>query len=162
MIVRAETPSDIAAIRATEEAAFRRLGEARLVDELRSAGDATLSLVAVEDERVVGHVMFSRTEAPFRALGLGPVAVVPDRQHEGIGRRLIREGLARAQADGWQGVFVLGDPAYYRRFGFDVVRAGGFRSRYAGPYLMVVALGTDDLPTRSGRIEYAPAFAGLE
>jgi putative acetyltransferase len=157
MIIRAETSSDLAAIRAAEEAAFARPAEAGLVDDLRSV----FSLVAVDGERVVGHVMFSKMSAPFRALGLGPVAVLPERQRTGIGSQLIREGLARAEAEGWKGVFVLGDPAHYGRFGFDADKAGGFRSPYSGPYLMALALGADDLPTRSGSIEYAPAFAAL-
>jgi putative acetyltransferase len=161
-MIRAETVSDIAAIRAVEEAAFARPHEADLVDALRAAGDAVFSLVAIEAEQLVGHAMFSRMGAPFRALGLGPVAVRPDRQRRGIGGRLIREGLLRAEAENWQVVFVLGNPAYYRRFGFDTAMAAGFGSPYAGPYLMALPLGAPDLPTRSGRVDYAPAFAALE
>lgn len=161
-MIRAETASDVVAIRAVEEAAFARPHEADLVDALRTAGDAVYSLVAIEAEQLVGHVMFSRMDAPFRALGLGPVAVLPDRQRQGIGGRLIREGLLRAEAEDWQAVFVLGDPAYYRRFGFDPATAAGFQSPYAGPYLMALSLGAPHLPTRSGRIDYAPAFAALE
>jgi putative acetyltransferase len=161
-MIRAETLSDTAAIRAVEEAAFARSSEADLVDALRAAGEAILSLVAVECEHVVGHVVFSRMDAPFRALGLGPVAVRPDRQRQGIGGRLIREGLLRARDGNWQAVFVLGEPAYYRRFGFDPALAARFRSPYAGPYLMALPLGAPDLPARSGRVDYAPAFAALE
>jgi len=161
MLIRPETTTDIAAIRAVEEAAFARPTEAALVDALRQAGDLTLSLVAVDGERIVGHVAFSKMQAPFRALGLGPVAVLPDRQRSGIGGELIREGLARAAAEDWQGVFVLGDPAYYGRFGFEVDMARDFQSPYAGPYLMARSLFAGDLPARSGTIEYAPAFAAL-
>jgi putative acetyltransferase len=161
-MIRAETVSDIAAIRAVEEAAFARPHEADLVDAVRAAGDAVFSLVAIEAEQLVGHAMFSRMDAPFRALGLGPVAVRPDRQRRGIGGRLIREGLLRAEAEDWQAVLVLGDPAYYRRFGFDPAMAAGLGSPYAGPYLMALPLGAPDLPTRSGRVDYAPAFAALE
>ena len=74
---------------------------------------------------------------------------------------MIRAGLERARSAGWRGVFVLGDPGYYRRFGFDPALAGGFASPYAGPHLMALALGPD-LPARSGRIEYAPAFGREE
>lgn len=161
-MIRAETVLDIAAIRAVEEAGFARPHEADLVDALRAAGDAVFSLVAIEAEQLVGHIMFSRMDAPFRALGLGPVAARPDRQRRGIGGRLIREGLVRAGAEDWQAIFVLGDPVYYRRFGFDPAMAAGFRSPYAGPYLMALPLGAPDLPMRSGRIGYAPAFAALE
>lgn len=158
--IRPERPGDAAVIRAVVEAAFGRRDEAELVDRLRQDGDSVISLVAVDGHRIAGHVVFSIMAAPFRALGLGPVSVVPDRQGTGVGSRLIDTGLARAKQGGWQGVFVLGEPAYYRRFGFDPALAGGFRSRYAGPYLMALAVG-ERLPALTGTIAYAPAFQGL-
>jgi putative acetyltransferase len=161
MIIRAEEPADANAIRKVEEAAFPTPAEADLVDRLRSDHDTAISLVAVEGDDLVGHVLFSRMEAPFRALGLGPVAVLPSHRGAGIGTRLITAGLACAKAGGWQGVFVLGDPAYYRRFGFDAGAAAGFASAYAGSFLVARALQADELPARSGSIAYAPAFAAL-
>jgi putative acetyltransferase len=161
MIVRSEAQGDIAAIRAVEEAAFLQSAEAKLVDDLRAAGDSIFSLVAVADETIAGHAMFSRLQAPFPALALGPVAVPPDRQRRGVGSRLIRDGIARSEAAGWQGIFVLGDPAFYRRFGFDVGKARGFVSPYAGPHLMALPLGRNELPTSTGSIQHAPAFAKL-
>jgi putative acetyltransferase len=160
MIVRDENPADFPATHAVVAAAFGRPEEAVLVERLRMEGDSVISLVAVERTELIGHAMFSRMEAPFRALGLAPVSVAPQRQEQGVGGALVRAGLARAREAGWQGVFVLGDPAYYRRFGFDVEAAAGFDSPYAGPYLMVRALG-GALPIYTGRIAYAPAFAGL-
>lgn len=154
-------PDDFVAIRVVEEAAFLQSAEARLVDDLREAGDSIFSLVAVEDGTVVGHVMFSRLIAPFPALALGPVAVLPERQRTGVGSRLIRDGIARSEAAGWAGIFVLGDPAYYRRFGFDAGKANGFISPYAGPYLMALALRGSELPITTGSIQHAPAFAKL-
>jgi putative acetyltransferase len=118
---------------------------------------SVLSLVAVEGDEIVGNVLFSRMTAPFRALGLGPVSVKPSRQRRGIGSRLIRTGLDRARGAGWRGVFVLGDPKFYSRFGFDPGLAGGFVCRYSGPHLMALSLG-GDLPTREAYIEYAAAF----
>ena len=156
-VIRDEGPMDRAAVRAVIEAAFARPDEADLVDRLREDGDREVSLVAVEGGEIVGHVLFSKMSAPFRALGLAPVAVAPARQRSGIGSRLIRAGLERARAAGWQGVFVLGDPAYYRRFGFDPALAAGFACVYAGPHLMALALGPA-LPVRGGEIGYAPAF----
>lgn len=160
MLIRSERPEDMAAIRGVLEAAFPGPEEARLVEELRADGDAAIALVAEAAGVVVGHVMFSPVAGPFRALGLGPVAVAPAHQRSGIGDKLIRQGLAEAAAAGWQGVVVLGEPAYYRRFGFDPALAEGFISPYAGPYLMVLALG-GPLPATSGRIDYAPAFGRL-
>jgi putative acetyltransferase len=157
VIIRDEAPADRAGIRALVLAAFGGAQEADLVDRLRTDGDAAISLVAVDGERVVGHVLLSRMSAPFRALGLAPVSVLPDRQGTGIGTRLIRAGLERAELGGWRGVFVLGEPAYYRRFGFDPALASGFASPYAGPYLMALALG-GSLPATAGRLDHAPAF----
>lgn len=162
MIIRNERPTDIAAIRAVEAAAFPTLGEADLVDRLRADGDMVYSLVACDRDTLVGHVLFSKMDAPFRALGLGPVAVLPHLQRRGIGGRLIADGLARATTDGWDGVFVLGDPAYYRRFGFDVAKAARFQSRYAGPHFMALSLQGAELPAQSGTIAYASAFAALD
>jgi putative acetyltransferase len=162
MIVRLEMPGDVVAIRIVEEIAFGRRDEARLVDDLRAAGDAVFSLVAVDDGIVAGHAIFSRLQAPFPALALGPVAVLPEYRRKGIASQLIRAGIARSEAAGWAAIFVLGDPAFYRRFGFDVRKARGFTSPYAGPHLMALSPGGDELPADTGIIEYAPAFAGLE
>ena len=161
MIVRPETPGDIAAIRVVEEAAFGQSAEARLVDDLRTAGDSIFSLVAVDNGTVVGHALFSRMKAPFPALALAPVAVLPERQRMGVGSRLISEGIAWGEAAGWLGIFVLGDPAFYRRFGFDAGKASGFISPYAGPHLMALPLGRSELPASAGSIQHAPAFARL-
>ena len=158
MVIRDEGLHDRTAVRAVVEAAFARRDEADLVDRLYAYRDCELSLVAVEGDDVVGHVLFSPLRAPFRALALAPVAVVPYRQRRGIGSRLIHAGLARARSGGWEGVFVLGDPGYYRRFGFDPALARGFVSLYAGPYLIALALGPA-LPATRGQVGHAPAFS---
>jgi putative acetyltransferase len=160
MMVRDEATADHATVRQVVQAAFGRPDEADLVDRLRREGDAVLSLVAIDDSEIAGHAMFSRMIAPFRAVGLAPIAVLPGQQGRGVGGMLVREGLDRARLQGWEGVFVLGDPVYYRRFGFDSALAAGFISPYAGPSLMAVALGAG-LSARSGPIAYAPAFALL-
>ena len=160
MIIKSEQTLHHSGIRDVVKSAFGQADEADLVDQLRAAGDSVISLVALEADEVVGHVLFSRMTAPIRALGLAPVSVRPNRQRAGIGSRLIRAGLERATVAGWQAVFVLGEPTYYRRFGFDPSLASGFRSRYAGPHLMALALGAD-LAVTTGSIEYAPAFLSL-
>jgi putative acetyltransferase len=158
--IRDETPEDVAAIRAVVEAAFGQPAEADLVDRLRADGDSIISLVADDDGQIVGHILFSKLAAPFRALGLAPVSVLPDRQNAGIGSRLILEGLVRASRSGWQGVFVLGEPEYYGRFGFDAALARNFTSPYAGRYFMALALNSE-LPVTAGNVTHAPAFAAL-
>jgi len=160
MIIRTEQREDEAAVAIVVERAFGQADEARLIDRLRADGDVVIALVALVEEIVAGHVMLSRMEAPFRALGLAPVSVSPDYQRSGIGRALVETGLKLAREQGWEAVFVLGDPIYYERFGFRLDLAQGFSSPYAGAHFMVLPLG-EQLPARSGRIAYAPAFASL-
>jgi len=163
MTIRLETDADRAAIRALLLAAFPGPDEADLVERLRADGDAAFALVAIADDgAVAGHATFSRMAAPGWALGLGPVAVDAAHRRRGVAAALIGDGLGRAAAAGWKGVFVLGEPGYYRRFGFDAARAAGFESPHAGPYLMALALDGDDLPERGGRLAYPQAFAAFE
>ena len=148
-----ERPSDPAAIRAGVETAFPTPAEALLVETLRDAGDAVVSAVAVEHGAVLGHVMLSKMTGPFPMVGLAPVAVLPARQNQLIGSRLVTYALDLARSDGWLAVFVLGRPRYYARF--------GFQSPYAGANFMALAL-VCDLPICSGKFDYASAFASLE
>ena len=161
MLIREEAPGDIQAIRDIHLASFPEGGEADLVDRLRFDNDAVLSLVAAAIDGVpVGHALFSRMSAPFGALGLGPVAVLPEHRRLGVGAALIGKGVELAEKRGWEAVFALGDPGYYDRFGFSAQLARGFTSPYAGEYFMVLPLGGPDLPASSGRVIYADAFAG--
>lgn len=162
MRIEAEQPAHRPGIRRLALGAFPTAAEADLVDRLRHDGDVAISLVAVDGEEVVGHVLFSAMTAPMKALGLGPVAVEASRRGEGIASDLIREGLARARREGWQAVFVLGDPALYARFGFSVEQAAGFETPYAGPYFMALALDGTSLAHANDPVAYAPAFQSLE
>ena len=159
MILRGEQPRDHDMVRAVHLASFPSSDEADLVDALRRDGDTVISLVALEEERVGGHVLFSRMAEPARALGLAPVAVLPALRRRGIAAGLIEAGVERAQLQGWDLVFVLGDPAYYRRFGFDARLAEGFASPYAGAHFMARALAIT--APQGGKAEYARAFSAL-
>lgn len=156
-----EQSTDCTALRSVHEAAFGRVAEADLVDELRKGGWAEISLVAKVAGGVIGHVLFSRLDAPVRALALAPVAVRPERQRSGIGSKLIRAGLTLAAARGWEAVFVLGDPAFYQRFGFSLGLARGYESPYAGDYFMALML-RGQPACCSGVVRYPPPFADLE
>lgn len=162
MLIQPETSDHQKAIRDVHLDAFQSAIEADLMDRLRRDGHALISLVALDGAEVVGHVVFSPMTAPMKALGLGPVAVASRRQRQGIGSKLIREGIARAKDAGWEAVFVLGDPAFYQRFGFSAAETGGFASRHAGPFFMALPLGGPQLPVTAGRVDYAPAFRELE
>lgn len=155
--VRDEEPGDWKAVYQVVSSAFDQLAEAELVKELRGAGDSVASLVAHEDGQIVGHVLLSKMDAPFRALALGPVSVMPTRQRSGVGSALVKRAVNRARSDGWAAIFVLGDPNYYERFGFDIEAAAGFTSPYAGRHFMVLKL-SPSLPT-TGELRHAPAFA---
>jgi putative acetyltransferase len=124
--IRPETAADIAAISAVTEAAFRtcpysRQTEQFIVHALRKAVALTVSLVAEVDGKVAGHVAFSPVKISDGSsgwYGLGPVSVLPELQRQGIGKALIREGLARLKAAEASGCMLVGDPDYYKRFGF--------------------------------------------
>lgn len=125
--IRLERSEDAAAIRRVTRAAFEGVAysdqtEAAIIEALRADGALTLSLVAVEAENVVGHAAFSPVCIDGVAggwFGLGPISVAPERQGGGIGSALIREGLQALRARGAEGCVVLGNPAYYGRFGFE-------------------------------------------
>ena len=123
MIVRRERPADHRAVDAVQRAAFPTDVEARLLGELRRDPGFLphLSLVALDGDDVVGHVVGTRGRvgpAGAPGVGLGPVAVRPDHQRRGTGTVLVHAMLAVAEAAGERLVVLLGDPAYYRRFGF--------------------------------------------
>lgn len=160
MNIRPAEPRDHAGVGEVLLAAFPGPDEADLVGRLRADGEATIELVAEHDGRIVGHILFSPVDAPFRALSLAPLAVTPERQGDGIGSALIAAGHELACAQGWDAIFVVGEPDYYGRFGYDATLAAGFASSYASPYFMVLAL-AGDLPTRQGGVRHARAFADL-
>jgi putative acetyltransferase len=163
MSIRAATPRDREAIRLVEEHAFGQQAEAGLVDALINGGDAVVELVAEEDGQVVGHILFSRLFVQnggkrFAAVALAPLAVEPSFHGTGIGGALIREGHVRLKEAGEQLAVVLGDPAYYGRFGYSHARAEKFESEYQGEALQALAWG--DAP-ETGRLVYASAFTAL-
>ncbi|MBN1929540.1 MAG: N-acetyltransferase [Chlorobiaceae bacterium] len=127
IIIRPETPADVAAISDVTVAAFATLEisqhtEQFVIGALRKAGALTISLVAELDGQAVGHIAFSPVSMSDGGAagwyGLGPVSVLPEFQRQGIGKALIREGLARLQALGAKGCCLVGHPEYYRQFGF--------------------------------------------
>jgi putative acetyltransferase len=162
MRIRPERPEDREALRALLEAAFGRPAEADLVEALHAERAVVTSLVAVE-AGLVGQVLISRLTAdpPMRAGALAPLAVRPDRQRQGIGTALVRAALADCRAKAIEAVFVLGDAAYYGRFGFTREAARPFQCLYAGPYHQALALRPGAL-AGGGRLVYPRAFEGVD
>ncbi len=126
MIIRKETVADIETITEVTIAAFRTLPmsnhtEQFIINALRVANALTISLVAEMDGRVVGHIAFSPvtiSDGSLNWYGLGPVSVLPEYQRQGIGKSLIQEGLSLLKELSGQGCTLVGDPNYYKRFGF--------------------------------------------
>jgi HAD superfamily hydrolase (TIGR01509 family) len=164
LVIREEKAADARGIRQVEEAAFPTPTEASLVDLIRSRGKTALSLVAVLDGRIVGHEMFTPVslqppQPAWRALGLGPIAILPEFQRGGIGSRLMRSGLEHCRRLGYGGVVLLGDPAFYSRFGFEPARSLGFSNDYtAGDEFQVLEIQPGALVGYSGRVKYIPEF----
>ncbi len=166
--IRPEKSDDIPAIRAVNEAAFSMPAEADLVDALRDQSAHVLSLVALDRDRVVGHILFSPVvietdSGPIHALGLAPMAVLPGRQREGIGSRLVTTGLAQCTALDCPAVVVLGHPDYYPRFGFVQADGQGIACEFAAPpeAFMIKELQAGALDGRSGVAKYHAAFREL-
>jgi putative acetyltransferase len=154
--IRPEAPEDLEAIRTVIASAFGRPDEADLVDRLRTDGDLLLSLVSTDRSDVIGHIAFSRLPVgDAAAAALAPVAVAPDRQGQGIGAALIREGIHGCRKLGLAGVVVLGHPEYYPRFGFTAEAAQAISAPFSGPAFMALSFG----PPLKGAARYARAFS---
>ena len=167
MKIRPEEPSDRAQIARLNRLAFGQPAEADLVDRLRAAGRATVTLVAEDPgERVVGHILFSPVTldpAPDTAppwLGLAPMAVLPERQRQGVGAALVRAGLAAARRTDATAVVVLGHPEYYPRFGFAPASRFGLRCVYDAPdeAFLALELVPGGFGGRRGLVRYAAEF----
>jgi putative acetyltransferase len=168
MIIRREQPQDIAVIRFVNEQAFGGSAEANAIDALRARGAATLSLVAVMNDRVVGHLFFSpiTIESPDRSwpgLGLAPLAVLPDYQRRGIGSALMDAGLEECRRLGCERMIVLGHPDYYPRFGFERASQYGVRFEFEAPdeACLILALQSGALDGVSGVAKYQPEWNGV-
>lgn len=162
MVIRERLPADDKLVRHLNDTSFGGTYESKLVEELRAAGLAAIELVAAE-EAGIGHILFSvldvtTTGEPVRALALAPMSVRPQRQGGGIGSALVRAGLKRARAQGWQAVIVLGHREYYPRFGFSAELARPLESPFSGPSFMALELEQGALEGSAGRVVYPPAF----
>jgi putative acetyltransferase len=160
--IREERPDDLAAIRQVNDRAFDQPLEGRIVEALRAHGAAQLSLVAVVDGRVAGHILFSPVTAVpgVTGVGLGPMAVTPEQQRRGVGAALIDAGLARLRAAGCPFVVVLGHHDYYTRFGFVPASRHGLRCEWDVPdeAFMVHVIDASVTAAAAGLIRYRPEF----
>jgi putative acetyltransferase len=167
MIIRREDPKDYAAVHVVNAAAFETEAEANLVDLLRQEAQPIISLVAEEDGAIVGHILFSPVVLSgfpdLKIMGLGPMAVIPKYQRNGIGSALIKAGLRMCKGLGFGAAIVLGHPGYYPRFGFRPSVLYDITCEYDVPedVFMVSELQPGYLDSASGVIKYHPAFTNV-
>jgi putative acetyltransferase len=165
-MIRAENSNsfvELLAIRAVNEAAFGRRDEADLVDNLRTGAAVLASLVAEIEGRIVGHILFSRmwiesSSSSLEAVALAPLAVLPERQRQGIGGELIRHGLDLLRHRSEKIVIVLGHPDYYPRFGFSTEKARSLESPFPREAFMAMELSPSALDGVCGTVRYPAAF----
>lgn len=164
--IRPEQPNDIPAVRAINEAAFGQPTEGAIVDSLRTACPDTVSLVAVNDGQVVGHIFFSPVFASgergtVQGMGLAPMAVLPERQRQGIGTLLVRAGIQILRERSCPFIIVLGHPEYYPRFGFHPASQYGLSCQWDGvpdEAFMVLILDEEAMAGVSGTARYREEF----
>lgn len=168
--IRAQIPQDDLAVHRVNALAFEREEEAQLVETLRAAPDSIpeLSLVAVLDGQVVGHILFSpiqieSAEGTIPAISLAPMAVLPDFQNQGIGSALVRRGLETCRELGHRIVIVLGHPDFYPRFGFSAEMAKAMKCPFGevGEAWMAIELQPGALNGVHGKVCYPAAFEGV-
>ena len=164
--IRREQIQDIPAIYRVNSLAFESQVEAEIVNKLRSRGAVTLSLVAELEGEIVGHILFSPVRivtsgGESRAEGLGPMAVLPAYQRQGIGSQLVKQGLSECKKMGQAMVIVLGHPDYYPRFGFQKAAAFGIRCQVNVPedaFMLAELSGGAALGFSDGVVYYQAEF----
>jgi len=164
--IRQEQPWDVKEIREVNLLAFGQPQEADIVDKLRQNCPDLLSLVAIVENRVVGHILFSPAtiqshDGTLHGMGLAPMGVLPEYQGQGIGSQLVRTGIAELKNRSCPFVIVLGHAEYYPRFGFERASAHGIRSEWDVPDEAFMILVPDESGMRgvSGVARYQPEFA---
>lgn len=168
-IIRPETPADYEGIRLVNYLAFgNKPNESNLIEAIRKSElfIPELSLVAVKDGEIIGHILFSRifietNEGEIPTIGLAPMAVKPEFQGIGIGLELVKAGLQACRELGYPHVFVLGHPNFYPKFGFVPSQSSfGIECPFpvGDPYFMAIELKNDSLKDIKGRVKYPPAF----
>ena len=161
--IREEQPADVEAIRDVNRLAFGQHQEGEIVDALRANGGVVLSLVAVSNGKIVGHILYSPivVGGSFTGAALGPMAVLPDYQRQGIGGELVAAGNRQLAEAGCPFVIVLGHPEFYPRFGFTSASMHGITCEWDVPddVFMVLILDATKTEGMSGLAKYRSEFA---
>jgi putative acetyltransferase len=166
MIIRPEQPEDINDIRDINEKAFGQAQEANIVDNIRRNCDDILSLVAIDKDKLVGHILFSPVtieddKEDVIGMGLAPIAVLPEFQRQGIGSQLIKRGIEELRKSKYPFIIVLGHEDYYPRFGFEPASRFGIKSQWGGipdNAFMILWLDKSVINQTSGIAKYRSEF----
>jgi len=164
--IRLEKPQDVPWVRAINEQAFEQPAEADIVDNLRLSCPDALSLVAVDEGDVVGHIFFTPAtveseNGTIEGMGLAPMAVLPERRRQGIGAKLAEHGLKIVRDRGCPFVIVVGHPEYYPRFGFEPASKYRLKCQWEGvpdEAFMVLIFDKDAMQGVSGVARYRDEF----
>ena len=164
--IRSEQPKDINEIRLLNDKAFGQPDEGRIVDKLRKSCNGILSIVAISNNKIVGHIMFSPVtieaqEGVIEGMGLAPMAVLPELQNQGIGSKLLKEGLRIIRNTSCPFVIVLGHEKYYPRFGFQRASKYGLKSQWEGvpdDAFMVMIFNDSEMKGMSGVVRCRDEF----
>jgi putative acetyltransferase len=168
--IRPEQIQDVAAISQVNNLAFEGENESKLVEAIRESEFfiPELSLVAIHNNKVIGHILFSivsieTEEAHVPTLALAPMAVRPDFQKQGIGSSLVKEGLQKCRQLGYEHAAVLGHPEFYTKFGFTPSVTKGIEAPFPVPeeVFMVIELQEGSLDSIRGKVKYPPAFGAV-
>ena len=161
--IREERLDDIAAVREMNRRAFGQNQESNIIDALRTNGAALLSLVATGNGQAVGHIMYSPLTVGSKVNGvaLGPMAVLPEHQRQGIGTRLIETGNRKIKDAGYPFIIVVGHANYYPRFGFRPARDYGIKCEWDVPddVFMMLMLDAAKMKGISGLAKYRSEFS---
>ena len=165
--IREEQHQDIHAIREVNIQAFGQNQEADLVDKIRKSSNDLISLVAVVQNTIVGHIFFSpvtierKAKKIIRGMGLAPMAVLPAFQRQGVGTELVQDGIARVRKKGFPFIIVLGHASYYPRFGFEPASHYSIRCEWDVPdtAFMILLLNKSQMRESAGLARYLPEFA---
>jgi putative acetyltransferase len=167
MIIRIEKEDDYSPVKALNEIAFAQPDEAELVSKLRQNPDyiPELSLVAEENNKIIGHILFTTIEIVdgdqrHKSLALAPMSVLPEHQNKGVGSALIEAGFQKAHELGFASVIVLGHPKYYPRFGFIPAEQFNIHPPVEewSPSFFAKELTEGSLKDVSGTVQYLPEF----
>ncbi|MCD6106616.1 MAG: N-acetyltransferase [Caldisericaceae bacterium] len=170
IVIRKEEEKDYKQVYEVNKLAFQQENESILIEKIRKGENfiPDLSLVAEIDNRIVGHILFSKIkivgDSIFESIALAPMAVIPAFQKQGVGSKLIKKGMAKAKELGFDSIIVLGHKDYYPKFGFERASKWNIKCPFKVPEeaFMAIALTKKALEDKAGTVKYPDEFMEVE